>query len=71
MTIYTDVALPTAEMVSRALPETAIEAGSAVGGFVYFKRFRRGERLMTLRLDIVDQASGELLGTAKIPFIAN
>ena len=71
VTIYTDVALPTAEMVSRALPETAIDPGSTVGGFVYFKRFRRGERIMNLRVDLVDQASGQLLGTARIPFIAN
>ena len=71
VTIYTDVALPTAEMVSRALPEGAIPAGSTAGGFIYFKRFRRGERLMTLRVDLIEQATGDLVGTVKIPFIAN
>ena len=71
LTVYTDVALPTPEMVQRSLPEGAIAPGGTAGGFVYFKAFRRGERLLTLHVDMIDQTSGEILGTAKIPFIAN
>ena len=72
VTVYTDIALPTPEMLQRALPEGAIESGGTVGGFVYFKKIRRsGEQVLTLHIDIIDQASGDILGTAKIPFIAH
>jgi hypothetical protein len=71
VTIYTDVALPTPEMLQRALPEGAIQPGGTTGGFVYFNKIRRGEKLLTLRVDIIDETSGEVVGTAKIPFIAN
>jgi hypothetical protein len=71
VTVYTDVALPTPEMLQRALPEGAIESGGTAGGFVFFKRIRRGEQVLTLHIDIIDQASGDILGTAKIPFIAH
>ena len=71
VTIYTDIALPTPEMLQRALPEGAIQPGGTAGGFVYFKRFRRGEQVLTLRVNIVDETSGEIVGTAKIPFVTN
>ncbi len=71
LTVYTDVALPTPEMLQRALNEGAIEPGGAAGGFVYFKKIRRGEQILTLHVDIIDQASGNVVGTAKIPFVAH
>jgi hypothetical protein len=71
VTVYTDVALPTPEMLQRALNEGAIEPGGAAGGFVYFKRIRRGEQILTLHVDIIDQASGNVVGTANIPFVAH
>ena len=71
VTVYTDVALPTPEMLQRALNEGPIEPGGAAGGFVYFKKIRRGEQILTLHVDIIDQASGNVVGTAKIPFVAH
>lgn len=71
VTVYTNVPLPTPEMVSRALPEGPLPAGATAGGFVYFKSFRRGERLLTLRVDIIDAASSAVLGTVTIPFVAS
>lgn len=71
LTVYTDIPLPTQQMVQRALPEGVINPGATAGGFVYFKAFHRGERVFTLRADIVDEASGAVLGTVRIPFLAN
>ena len=71
VTVYTDVALPTPEMLQRALPEGAIEAGGTAGGFVYFKKIRRGEQVLTLHIDIIDQQSNDVVGTVKIPFVAD
>ena len=52
-------------MLQRALNEGAIEPGGAAGGFVYFKKIRRGEQILTLHGDIIDQASGERRGNGK------
>lgn len=69
VTRYAQVALPTADMVQRALPEGVISAGGRAEGFVYFEAFHRGERALTLNVDIVDAVSDTLLGTAQIPFV--
>ncbi|HEV8446889.1 MAG TPA: hypothetical protein VGQ44_08710 [Gemmatimonadaceae bacterium] len=71
VTVYTDIALPTPEMLQRALPEGAIESGGAAGGFVYFKKIGRGEQVLTLHVAIIDQASNDVLGIATIPFVAH
>ena len=68
-TRYLDVALPTAEMVQRALPEGVISPGGRAEGFVYFESFHRDTKTLTLNVDIVDATSGNLLGTAQIPFV--
>lgn len=70
-TRYLNVALPTPEMVHRALPEGVISSGGRAEGFVYFEAFRRGAKTLTLNVDIVDAVSGTVLGTAQIPFIAS
>lgn len=70
-TRYLNVALPTPEMVRRALPEGVISAGGRAEGFVYFESFRRGAKTLTLNVDIVDAVSGTVLGTAQIPFMAS
>ena len=70
-TRYLNVALPTPEMVHRALPEGVISPGGRAAGFVYFEAFRRGAKTLTLNVDIVDAVSGTVLGTAQIPFMAS
>jgi len=70
-TRYLNVALPTADMVRRALPEGVISPGGHAEGFVYFEAFRRGARMLTLDVDVVDAVSGAVLGTAQIPFSAS
>ncbi len=68
VTRYAEVALPTADMVRRALPEGVISPGGSAEGFVYFEAFNRDARTLTLDVDIVDAVSGSVLGTARIPF---
>ncbi len=70
-TVYTDVALPTPEMVTRSLREGVVAAGGTAGGFVYFQAFHRGERVLTLIVNIVDEASSTVIGTVRIPFVAS
>lgn len=71
VTRYAQVALPTADMVQRALPEGVISTGGHAEGFVYFEAFRRGAKTLTLSVDIVDAVSGTTLGTAQIPFVTS
>jgi len=70
-TRYVNVALPTPDMVQRALPEGVISPGGHAEGFVYFDAFHRGAKMLTLDVDIVDAVSGAVLGTARIPFMAS
>ena len=70
-TRYVNVALPTPEMVQRALPEGVIAPGGHAGGFVYFEAFHRGAKTLTLNVDVVDAVTGAVLGTAQIPFMAS
>jgi hypothetical protein len=71
VTRYAEVSLPTAEMVQRALPEGVMSSGGSAEGFVYFEAFHRGTKTLTLNVDIVDAMSGSVIGTAKIPFLAD
>ena len=59
-------ALPSADMLALALPETVLAPGQSVKGFVYFERVPRGVREVTVTWPVVD-ASGEALGTVRIP----
>jgi hypothetical protein len=71
VTRYQQVALPTVDMVQRALPEGVLEAGGSAMGFVYFESLHRDAKMLTLAVEIVDAASGTAVGTARIPFTAN
>src|ERR1043165_4319131 len=51
VTRYADVALPTADMVQRALPEGVISPGGHAEGFIYFEAFKRGAKTLTLNVD--------------------
>lgn len=71
VTRYAEVALPTADMVQRALPEGVMSPGGSAEGFVYFEAFKRGAKTLTLNVDIVDATTGSVIGTAMIPFLAS
>lgn len=71
MTVYRNIQLPTAEMVQRALPEGVLSPGGRAAGFVYFQEIHRDARTVTVSVDMVDAANGQLLGTARIPFVAD
>lgn len=70
-TEYARIALPTADMVQRALPEGVLSPGGHAEGFVYFEAFKRGAGALTLNVDIVDATSGSVIGTAHIPFVTS
>ncbi len=71
LTVYTDVPLPTTEMVTRSLPEGVVNPGGTAGGFVYFRTFGRSDRVLTLVVNIIDEPSNTVVGTVRIPFIAS
>jgi hypothetical protein len=66
--IRRQVALPTADMVQNALPETLVEPAARVRGFLYFEKVRGAERV-TLHGDLVNARTGEIFGVVSIPFI--
>jgi len=68
---YAAIQLPTADMVQRALPEGVISPSGRAEGFVYFEAFKRGAKMLTLNVDVVDAVTGAVLGTAQIPFMAS
>lgn len=71
ITRYRDVRLPTADMVQRALPEGVLSPGGTAAGFVYFEPLHRDAKTLTLSVDMVDAVTGNVLGTARIPFTAS
>jgi len=66
---FTRIDLPTADMVSKALPERIVEPGERVAGFVYFPRV--GDEIRDFRLEfdmVAPDASEEWQAQASIPF---
>jgi hypothetical protein len=70
MTRYREVALPTVDMVQRALPEGVLSPGGKAMGFIYFETLDRDAGMVTLTMNLIDARSGESIGTASIPFVA-
>jgi len=62
--------LPTANMISKALPEGVLEDGGKVQGFVYFQKLPKDATGATLIYDLVDADTGQTFGTLHIPFTA-
>jgi hypothetical protein len=71
MTRYREIALPTVDMVQRALPEGVLSPGGKAMGFIYFETLDRDAGTVTLTMNLVDARSGESIGTASIPFVAH
>ena len=64
------VALPTSDMVQKALPEAVIERGGRASGFVYFERVHDVDRI-TLRTELVNARTGQRFGPVTIPFVVD
>jgi hypothetical protein len=64
------VPMPTADMVAMALPETVVQPGGRVTGFLYFEHAGRSVKQVDLTAQLHD-ASGAPLGVVTIPFVGN
>lgn len=62
------VALPTEDMVRRAIPEGVLNSGGRVEGFLYFPQVPEGAEQATLSADLIDARTGQQFGTIEIPF---
>ncbi len=65
------VPLPTGDMIQKAIPETVVEPGGRVQGFVYFPLLRKEDRgPMAFTADLVDARTQQRFATVTIPFVA-
>lgn len=64
---WTQVPLPTQDMVSEALPELTVPEGGEVSGFIYFNQLK-GDKRVSLKMDLVE-TDGNLFGTIILPFV--
>lgn len=60
-------ALPSEDMLRRALPDGVLDDGGTVAGFLYFQQVGR-EAGVDLEFSLHDADSGEGFGTARVPF---
>jgi hypothetical protein len=60
--------LPTQDMLSKALPEGAVQDNGKVSGFVYFQGVGTRESTVTFSMNLVDATNGQSLGQVSIPF---
>lgn len=67
-----EVALPTRDMLVRALPEGSLEPGGRIAGFVYFERslesLEDSVHDLHMVFDLVDAETGGEFGLVEIPF---
>lgn len=62
------VRLPTGDMVQKALPETTVEPGATMRGFLYFEEVKDVDAV-TLRAELVDARTGQPFASVAIPFV--
>ncbi|MGE5570944.1 MAG: hypothetical protein ACM3S5_18065 [Rhodospirillales bacterium] len=62
------VALPTEDMVRKAIPEGVVNSGGRVEGFLYFPQVPEGAKQATLSADLIDARTGQQFGSIAIPF---
>jgi hypothetical protein len=60
--------LPTQDMLSKALPEGAVQDNGKVAGFIYFQGVGNRESSVTFAMNLVDPSNGQSLGQVSIPF---
>lgn len=66
--VFHRIALPTGDMVQKALPEGVVDPGGRVSGFLYHEDVR-GVDGADFVARLVDAGTGEPLGTVRIPFV--
>lgn len=67
--MYVAIRLPTPDMVSLALPEAVVEPGARASGYVYLDRVRDVKQVDFVA-PLVDARTGQEIGAARIPFVA-
>ncbi len=60
--------LPTQDMLSKALPEGAVQNNGKVSGFVYFQSVAKRESSVTFAMNLVDATNGQSFGQVSAPF---
>ncbi|MCY1054095.1 hypothetical protein [Nannocystis sp. SCPEA4] len=69
-TAFERVALPTGDMVQKALPEGVLEPRGRITGYLYFESVRDTSRVNFVT-HLVDAHTGQALGTVEVPFVVD
>ncbi len=67
---FTRVALPTGDMVQKALPEGVVEPGGRVAGFVYFEEVKDVE-VLTFAARLVEPSAATPFAEVRLPFVVD
>jgi hypothetical protein len=62
------VALPTEDMIRKAIPEGVLSSGGSVEGFLYFPQVPEGVERANLVTTLTDARTGQEFGSLTIPF---
>lgn len=62
-------AMPTEEMLNRALPEGVLEKGGRLSGFLYFEQIQADDERVSFRANLVGARTGDQFGQISIPFL--
>lgn len=68
---FVELALPTGDMIQKALPEGVLEPGGRVSGFLYFENVSGDVPSVDFRAELVNAATGEPFGAVNIPFLVD
>ena len=61
--------LPTANMLSKALPEGVLQPGGSVSGFLYFDQVTDREKTVTFQAHVAEKLPGRQVASIAIPFV--
>ncbi len=67
---FLEIALPTGDMIQKALPEGVLMPGSRITGFLYFENVDRDVPSVDFTMRLVESVNGDgrTFGTVEIPF---
>jgi len=69
-TAFQRVALPTGDMIQKALPEGVLSPGGRITGYLYLEHVE-GAHDIDFVTQLIDARSGEAFGTVEIPFVVD